>query len=198
MQKKQSGKKSQSCLECQILKAENEKLRHEIDRLKQLILDAHISNQLEHEIHHEVSDLRKSAVGNADVKSELYENSLPIENPSSEQMLFLDSSSEILTKDSSLSQKIALFRNLFKGREDVYAKRYDNKISGKTGYTPVCKNEWENGICAKPKMKCQDCPNKDYVAINDQIIKAHFFGEAVFGLYALPFNETEGSSSSVL
>ena len=185
MQKKQSGKKPQSCLECQILKAENVNLRQEIDRLNQLILDAHISIQSKHENPSEVSELRKSSAENVEIKSETYENLLPMGNPSSEQMIFFDSSSEILTKDSSLSQKIALFRNLFKGREDVYAKRYDNKISGKTGYTPVCKNEWKNGICAKPKMKCQDCPNKDYVAINDQIIKAHFFGEAVFGIYPL-------------
>ena len=67
MQKKQSGKKPQSCLECQILKAENVNLRQEIDRLNQLILDAHISIQSKHENPSEVSELRKSSAGNVDI-----------------------------------------------------------------------------------------------------------------------------------
>lgn len=67
MQKRQSGKKSPICLECQILKAENEKLRQEISRLNQLILDAHISIQPKHENHFEVSELRKSSAGNVDI-----------------------------------------------------------------------------------------------------------------------------------
>ncbi len=40
--------------------------------------------------------------------------------------------------------KIALFRSLFKGREDVYAKRFENAKTGKSGYQPVCRNKlWQ-------------------------------------------------------
>ena len=38
--------------------------------------------------------------------------------------------------------KIALFRSLFRGREDVYARRFENLRTGKTGYAPACGNEW--------------------------------------------------------
>lgn len=41
---------------------------------------------------------------------------------------------------SSSQQKIELFLSLFKGRENVYARRYSSVKTGKSGYTPVCKN----------------------------------------------------------
>ena len=36
--------------------------------------------------------------------------------------------------------KIALFRNLFRGREDVYPRRFESRKTGRTGYQPVCAN----------------------------------------------------------
>ena len=56
-----------------------------------------------------------------------------------------------LTNDSTQEQKIALFRSLFRGREDVYPRRYESKRSGKSGYQPVCRNEWIRPLCQKPK-----------------------------------------------
>ena len=41
----------------------------------------------------------------------------------------------------SLDEKIALFRNFFKGRDDVFARRWFNKATEKGGYQPVCINE---------------------------------------------------------
>ena len=46
----------------------------------------------------------------------------------------------------SLDEKIALFRNFFKGRDDVFARRWFNKATEKGGYQPVCINEWRRGI----------------------------------------------------
>lgn len=42
----------------------------------------------------------------------------------------------------SLQEKVDLFRSLFKGREDVFARRRYSKASGKGGYQLVCQNEW--------------------------------------------------------
>ena len=39
-------------------------------------------------------------------------------------------------KHSSPDEKIELFMELFSGRTDVYAKRYENKRTGKSGYVP--------------------------------------------------------------
>ena len=43
---------------------------------------------------------------------------------------------------SSPDAKIALFRSLFRGRQDVYPRRFENRKSGKAGYAPACANEW--------------------------------------------------------
>jgi len=123
MQKRPTGNKRQICLECQIHKAENEKLRQEIRRLNQLISGAHISNQPAHGSCTEVSEKGKSAIEKVAIDSEIFEYSLPVENPTTEQLIFSDSPVEIITKESSLTPKIALFRRLFKGREDVFANR---------------------------------------------------------------------------
>ena len=36
------------------------------------------------------------------------------------------------------TEKIKLFRSLFRGRDDVYPIRWESSQSGKTGYSPVC------------------------------------------------------------
>src|ERR1700724_3404149 len=47
---------------------------------------------------------------------------------------------------SSPQAKIALFRSFFRGREEVYPKRFENKKTGKSGYVFACGNEWVMGI----------------------------------------------------
>jgi hypothetical protein len=44
--------------------------------------------------------------------------------------------SEQVTNNSSPQEKIKLFMSLFRGRDDVYAKRWQSKES-KIGYSPV-------------------------------------------------------------
>jgi len=56
---------------------------------------------------------------------------------------------EQINNHSSPETKITLFRSMFKGREDVYAKRFESKKTGKSGYQPVCRNEWVKGVCKK-------------------------------------------------
>lgn len=51
----------------------------------------------------------------------------------------------------STEEKIALFRRLFRGRTDIYPVRWESKTTGKSGYTPVCANEWRAGVCGKPR-----------------------------------------------
>jgi len=85
--------------------------------------------------------------------------------------------------------KIRLFMSLFKGREDVYAKRWQNR-QGRAGYTPVCRNEWKAGFCRKAAIKCLDCPNQSYDPLNDKVIEGHLRGNIVAGLYPLCRDET--------
>jgi len=86
------------------------------------------------------------------------------------------------------AEKIRLFMSLFKGREDVYAKRWQNR-EGRAGYAPVCRNEWKSGLCRKPAVKCFDCRHQSYDALDEKIIEAHLRGNIVAGLYPLRQDE---------
>ncbi len=85
---------------------------------------------------------------------------------------------------SSNTEKINLFMSLFKGRTDVYAKRWQSR-EGKSGYSPVCLNEWKKGICRKPTVKCSNCENKLYDALNYDSIDDHLRGKEILGIYPL-------------
>ena len=90
----------------------------------------------------------------------------------------------------SLDEKIALFRNFFKGRDDVFTRRWFNKATEKGGYQPVCINEWRRGICDKKKHKCAECPNRNFATLTNQDIYRHLEGKDengcdVIGLYVV-------------
>ncbi len=96
------------------------------------------------------------------------------------------------TSDSPLyspEQKIAIFRGLFRGRTDIFANRWQNK-QGRSGYSVACNNEWVQGICHKPRVKCQDCNHRQFTELNDQIIYRHLAGQQVVGLYPLMHDNT--------
>lgn len=48
---------------------------------------------------------------------------------------------QIVHHRSAAEAKVALFRSLFRGREDVYARRFASRKSGKANYSPACANE---------------------------------------------------------
>jgi hypothetical protein len=79
-------------------------------------------------------------------------------------------------KDTSQKEKIALFRSLFRGREDVFPRRFESKKTGKSGYQPVCRNEWIKPVCQKPKIKCGECENRNFVSLSDEVIRNHLKG----------------------
>jgi hypothetical protein len=62
--------------------------------------------------------------------------------------------------------KIKLFRSLFRGREDVYPRRFESRKAGKSGYAPACANEWVRGGCEKPQViGVRELRRIDYQAI---------------------------------
>ena len=88
------------------------------------------------------------------------------------------------------AEKVALFRRLFRGRDDVFPKLWVNSKNGKKGYAPACSNEWVRGICEKPKVKCGECPNQAFIPVADQVIVDHLQGRHVIGVYPLLKDET--------
>ena len=66
---------------------------------------------------------------------------------------------------SPSEDKIRVFRSLFRGREDVYPRRFESRKTGKSGYAPACANEWVRGICEKPRIKCAVCPHRRFLPV---------------------------------
>jgi len=70
------------------------------------------------------------------------------------------------------SEKLSLFMKLFRGRDDVYAKRWTNAKKDRSGYSPACANEWVSGVCEKPKAKCGNCANRDLIPMTKKVGKS--------------------------
>ena len=90
----------------------------------------------------------------------------------------------------SIDERLRLFQSLFKGRENVFARRWFSKTTGKSGYQPVCINEWKQGICDKKKYRCVICPNRNFAPLTTQDMYRHLEGKDeyccdVVGLYAI-------------
>lgn len=102
----------------------------------------------------------------------------------------------VVTQQSPPAAKIALFRSLFRGRQDVYPRRFESRRTGKSGYQPVCGNEWVRGVCEKPWMKCMDCPHRRFLPVTDDVVYWHLSGkdaqgrECVMGIYPMLLDET--------
>lgn len=94
-----------------------------------------------------------------------------------------------VTNANPPQDKINLFMSLFRGREDVFAKKWQGK-EGRSGYSPVCLNEWVKGICSKPRIKCSDCPNKEYGVFDESAVDRHLRGKAIYGIYPMLTDET--------
>ncbi len=58
------------------------------------------------------------------------------------------------SKYSPTAAKVQLFADLFRGRDDIFARYWFSQKSGKKGYSPVCEYEWQPGVCTKPEKKC--------------------------------------------
>lgn len=112
-----------------------------------------------------------------------------------EQISFEPTPCPYVHKHSTPDEKIELFMQLFTGRADVYAKRFVNKRTGKSGYAPVCGNEWVRGVCEKPKVKCSKCPNRSLLPFTKAVVDCHLrgkdpLGEDVIGVYPMLEDET--------
>lgn len=95
-----------------------------------------------------------------------------------------------INNHSKPEAKVALFRSLFKGREDVFAKRWTGK-NNKSGYSPVCVNDWVPEKCGKfTHIPCAKCKNRQLIPISDEQYINHLSGKFVAGIYPLLDNES--------
>jgi superfamily II DNA or RNA helicase len=104
-----------------------------------------------------------------------------------------------VTKASSLQEKYDLFMSLFAGRLDVHAKRFQSVKTGKSGYSPVCRNEFNRMYCSKgmkgiKRVPCMKCEYHDFPSISIDEFTAHIRGAKdncndVLGSYPMDSDE---------
>jgi len=86
--------------------------------------------------------------------------------------------------------KIALFRSLFRGREDVYAVRWEGK-AGKSGYSPAAAMDWRAINAARPEeRKCIARKTRMLLPLTEEVIRKHLTGKHTVGIYPLLPDET--------
>lgn len=89
--------------------------------------------------------------------------------------------SSAINSKSSPAEKVKLFRSLFRGREDVYAVRWEGRNNGKAGYSPAHRRVWGVPHTEQPK---------EYFPLTNQVIHDHLTGKLTAGVYPLLTNET--------
>jgi superfamily II DNA or RNA helicase len=94
------------------------------------------------------------------------------------------------SKEERARRRIALFRSLFRGREDVYARRWEN-ADGRSGYVPAAVKDWKAINTSRPEdRKRVDQKTRKFLPVTDTVIENHLLGNETIGVYALLPDET--------
>lgn len=125
-------------------------------------------DNLEHQLKQVLQKYEQLKQENKQLKAILQSHNIPF--PSSSTILSNDVAQ---TKSQKIHERIQIFKKLFSGRTDIYAKRYETKV-GKSGYTPACKYEWQKPICQKPTIKCSDCSQRTLLPLTGKYIGEGF------------------------
>ena len=145
-----------------------------------------------------LSRVQQLQVENEKLKAEIarYKSLVHREHEQEEQVgLLSQNTTQLPANRLSLEEKVALFRSIFRGREDVFARRWQSNKSGKSGYQPVCNNEWRVGVCEKGKVQCAECKSRDFKQLGYDDVYRHLVGRDsdgcdVIGIYPIVDNNT--------
>ena len=131
-----------------------------------------------------VYELRQLLDENTRLKALLTSHGIAWEEPTVAESINSISEPPAEPAQFTTTDKIALFRRLFRGRSDVYPQRWES-AKGTSGYSPACGNEWKTGVCHKPKVKCGDCTRRLLLPVTDHVIYDHLAGKHTVGVYPL-------------
>ncbi len=96
---------------------------------------------------------------------------------------------QVIAVASDPADKVALFLDLFGTRRSVFPRRWENRKTGRFGYSPACNNEWRPGICHEPQVKCTDCPHQKFPPLDAHAVEMHLRGLDTLGVYAIDEND---------
>jgi superfamily II DNA or RNA helicase len=129
---------------------------------------------------------------NARLRQLLTEHNIPIP-PAEPAMRSCLKPIDVLSSDERQERarkRVALFRSLFRGREDVYARRWESS-DGRSGYTPASQKDWKAINRSKPEdRKKVDQRTRKFFLLTDAVIENHLLGKETIGVYPLLADET--------
>jgi hypothetical protein len=79
--------------------------------------------------------------------------------------------------------KVSLFRSLFRGRDDVYAVRWEGR-NGRTGYSPAGIREW-NPAPSVGQGKKRPITHSKLFPLTEEVVRDHLLGKQTIGVYPL-------------
>ena len=98
-----------------------------------------------------------------------------------------ETSSAYVAQDSvgtEADSHVRLFRNLFIGRDDVYAEHWYGK-DGKSNYSPAKAHEWDKHVI-DPKTHRKICTDScKLLPVTEKVIAEHLNGKRIIGTYPL-------------
>ena len=81
-------------------------------------------------------------------------------------------------------QQLESFMSLFRGRTDVYARRWEK--DGRSGYSPAYEFNWDEFVAHKSRGgSMKDFENKKLLPLTKEVIKKHTLGQHVVGIYPI-------------
>src|ERR1700736_5506312 len=138
-------------------------------------------------VQEECRRLRKE---NAGLRAMLGINQSPPKEPVPQAVPVPNLSSTSRSGVCTPEQKISLFRNLFRGREDVFAIRWEGK-GGKSGYSPAGVMDWRAIHAARPEERKKVArKTRTLQPLTDSAIRDHLTGKQTIGVYPLLPDET--------
>jgi hypothetical protein len=129
---------------------------------------------------------------NARLRRLLAAHSIPIPHlaPDNQTLTKTIGTAPPVDKDERARKRIALFRSLFRGREDVYARRWEN-ADGRWGYMPAAVKDWKAINKSRPEQRKKvDQKTRKFLPLTDAIIESHLLGKETAGVYPLLPDET--------
>lgn len=115
-----------------------------------------------------------------------------LKTPEESEAYAFDQGARIIHPREITDRMANLFYSRFWGRQDVYAKRSENRVTGTVGYYPQCKNFWQD-VCPKKygqRINCRDCIHRVHKQLTKEDILHHLRGYSdnasdVIGIYPL-------------
>jgi len=86
-------------------------------------------------------------------------------------------------------QQLELFMSLFRGRKDVYARRWEKE--GRSGYSPAYDFNWNEFWAHKRRGgSMKDFENKKPLPLTKEVVRQHILGQHIVGIYPILTDNT--------